>query len=91
MGKKLITAGNFLEHVSDNRIIVTENMLITPSAKDKLRERGIEVVYGQECCSRPEETDVSFERKVVKMLIKDFGITDTSVIQKVIEKLKGMS
>lgn len=87
MSKKLITVGNVSDYISDNRIIVTENMIITPGAKDKLREYGVETVYEKKCCNLSGK-DNELEKKAVEILVKDFNITDPSLIQKIITKIK---
>ena len=56
-------------------------MIITPGARDKIREAGAEIVYENQ----------SLELKIKEILEKDFNITDDSMVQKVINKIKSMS
>lgn len=87
MSKKLITVRNIQDYISENRIIVTEGMIITPGAKDRLKELGAEIIYGKKCCDL-SDNDKEFEKKVIGILVKEFNITDPSIIQKILTKLK---
>lgn len=81
MKKKLVTIGNFSEYILDKKFIASSNMIITPGARDKIREAGAEIVY--------ENQDL--ELRIKQILEKDFNITDNSMVQKVIDKIKLMS
>lgn len=81
MKKKLVTIGNFSEFISGNKFIASKDMIITPGAKDKIREAGAEVVYENQ----------GLELKIKEILIKEFNITDDSMIEKVLDKIKSMS
>lgn len=87
MSKKLITVRNIQDYIFENRITVTEDMIITPGAKDRLKELGVEIVYGKKFCDL-KDNDKEFEKKVIGILVKEFSITDSSIIQKIIAKLK---
>ena len=81
MKKKLVTIGNFSEYISGKKFIAASDMIITPGARDKIREAGAEIVYENQ----------SLELKIKEILEKDFNITDNSMVQKVINKIKSMS
>ena len=95
MGKKLITVGNVSEYICDNKIVVTADMILTPGAQDKLREERIETVYEKCCCESKEcktdEKNQDIEKKVVEILVKDFGITDPATVHKILSRLKELS
>ena len=81
MKKKLVTIGNFSEYISGNKFVATGDMIITPGARDKIREAWAEIVYENQ----------NLELKIKEILEKDFNITDNSMVQKVINKIKSMS
>ena len=81
MKKKLVTIGNFSEFICGKKFIASSDMIITPGAKDKIREAGAEIVYENQ----------SLELQIKEILEKDFNITDDSMVQKVINKIKSMS
>ena len=41
MRKRLITVKNLFEYVQDKELVVQADMIITPGAKDVIREQGI--------------------------------------------------
>ena len=95
MGKKLITVGNYQEHICEDKFFVTNDMILTPGAKDKLRAQGIELVYGNH--KNDSDKDISnnesckcqtLEEKIVEVFVKDFNITDSEVIKKIVSKVK---
>ena len=45
MKKKLVTIGNFSEYISGKKFVASHDMIITPGARDKIREAGAEIVY----------------------------------------------
>ena len=81
MKKKLVTIGNFSEFICGKKFIASSDMIITPGAKDKIREAGAEIVF----------EDQGLELKIKEILVKDFNITDNSMVERVIEKIKSMS
>lgn len=50
MAKELITAANLDAYIRKDlgKLFITPNRLITAGAKDELRQRGIQLVYGEE-------------------------------------------
>ena len=94
MGKKLITVGNLSEYVQNNKLIIGTDIIITPGAKDKIREEGIEVTYEKSCCSTRSETKKDcqdIDKKVVEILVKNYNITDPVTVQKILSRLKELS
>lgn len=47
MGKKLITVGNYRECISDDKLCMKNDYIITAGAKDALRREGIQLIYGE--------------------------------------------
>ena len=80
MKKKLVTIGNFSEYICGTKFVASNDMMITPGAKDKIREAGVEIVY--------ENQDL--ELKIKEILEKEFNISDNSMVQKIIDKIKLM-
>ena len=50
MGKRLITVKNLFEYIQDKELVVQADMIITPGAKDMIREQGVEVRYEKSFC-----------------------------------------
>lgn len=70
MRKRLITVKNLFEYVQDKELVVQANMIITPGAKDMIREQGVEVRYEKSCCES--------ENKVKNVTKKDCGDLEKS-------------
>jgi len=98
MGKRLITVKNLFEYLQDKELVVQADMIITPGAKDMIREQGIEVRYEKTCGIsnsasgneiRKNTRDCEdFEKKVIEILVKNYKITDSDTIRKILSKLK---
>lgn len=98
MGKRLITVKNLFEYIQDKELVVQADMIITPGAKDMIREQGIEVRYEKTCGMsnsasgneiRKNTRDCEdFEKKVIEILVKNYKITDSDTIRKILSKLK---
>jgi len=98
MGKRLITVKNLFEYIQDKELVVQADMIITPGAKDMIREQGIEVRYEKTCGIsnsasgneiRKNTRDCEdFEKKVIEILVKNYKITDSDTIRKILSKLK---
>lgn len=98
MGKRLITVKNLFEYIQDKELVVQADMIITPGAKDVIREQGIEVRYEKTCGIsnsasgneiRKNTRDCEdFEKKVIEILVKNYKITDSDTIRKILSKLK---
>ena len=70
-------------------------MIITPGAKDIIRDKGIGVKYEKCCCESESKMKneikkdcEDLERKVIEILVKDYKITDFETVQKILSKLK---
>lgn len=98
MGKRLITVKNLFEYIQDKELVVQADMIITPGAKDMIREQGIEVRYEKTCgiSNSASENEIrkntrdceDFEKKVIEILVKNYKITDSDTIRKILSKLK---
>ena len=95
MGKRFITVKNLFEYIQDKELVVQADMIITPGAKDIIREKGIGVKYEKCCCESESKIKNEIkkdcgdlERKVIEILVKDYKITDFETVQKILSKLK---
>ena len=98
MGKRLITVKNLFEYIQDKELVVQADMIITPGAKDMIREQGIEVRYEKTCDVsnyasgneiRKNTRDCEdLEKKVIEILVKNYKITDSDTIRKILSKIK---
>ena len=87
MKKRLITVKNLSEFVQNKELVVQADMIITPGAKDIIREQGVEVRYEKSFC----ESNCKSENKVKNEIKKDCGDLERKVIeivQKILSKLK---
>ena len=98
MKKRLITVKNLSEFVQNKELVVQADMIITPGAKDMIREQGIEVRYektcgvsnsasGNEIRKNTRDCD-DLEKKVIEILVKNYKITDSDTIRKILSKIK---
>ena len=95
MRKRLITVKNLFEYVQENELVIQADMIITPGAKDIIRDKGIGVKYEKCCCESESKMKNEIkkdcgdlERKVIEILVKDYKITDFETVQKILSKLK---
>ena len=95
MRKRLITVKNLFEYVQDKELVVQADMIITPGAKDMIREQGVEVKYEKCCCESESKMKneikkdcQNLEQKVIDIIKKEFKITDSETVQKILSKLK---
>ena len=95
MKKRLITVKNLSEFVQNKELVVQADMIITPGAKDMIREQGVEVRYEKSFCESENKVKNEIkkdcgdlERKVIEILVKDYKITDFETVQKILSKLK---
>ena len=95
MKKRLITVKNLSEFVQNKELVVQADMIITPGAKDIIREQGVEVRYEKSFCESENKVKNEIkkdcgdlERKVIEILVKDYKITDFETVQKILSKLK---
>ena len=95
MRKRLITVKNLFEYVQENELVIQADMIITPGAKDIIRDKGIGVKYEKCCCESESKMKNEIkkdcgdlERKVIEILVKDYKITDSETVQKILSKLK---
>ena len=57
MKKRLITVKNLSEFVQNKELVVQADMIITPGAKDIIREQGVEVRYEKSFCESNCESE----------------------------------
>ena len=99
MKKRLMTVKNLSEFVQNKELVVQADMIITPGAKDIIREQGVKVRYEKSFCESNCESEnkvkneikkdcEDLERKVIEILVKDYKITDFETVQKILSKLK---
>lgn len=103
ISKKLITKSNCEGYISaiDGKIYISKDMVLTPGAKDVMRNKGIVICYGEarkekiKCDDiksvQLENKKVDDEKKItediVRLLRFEYKITDVNVIQKVVQKV----
>jgi len=91
MGKRLITVKNLFEYIQDKELVVQADMIITPGAKDMIREQGIcgvsNSASGNEIRKNTRDCD-DLEKKVIEILVKNYKITDSDTIRKILSKIK---
>lgn len=99
MGKKLIRSSNIREIYTrgDECVYVTNDLILSPSAKDFIRENNLKIIYGAktevENCEVQEKNMFCVEEikatkhMIVSILEDDFGITDSKTIKLVLEKI----
>lgn len=97
MKKTLVTRKNLDDFLHDNCIYVSGEMILTPGAKDAIREKNYELVYGIASCKcevppvASVNTEVSLEDKIKEILVKEYKIENgekleqiTSIVTKII-------
>ena len=105
IAKKLITKNNFQEFISelDDKIYITKDMMLTPGAKDILRNKGIIICFGErsdnkksDIKSKEDCDEISISNNVhnsdiinviTKILTNEYGITDTSILKSTIDNV----
>ncbi len=87
MAKKLIHKNNIHEiyKEGEGEIFLSKEMILTPSAKDFIREKGITPTY-KEISKAKEET---LEEKIERILKDDFHMEDKKLIPKILDKIMG--
>lgn len=80
MKKKLITLNNIEEFIENKKFTVSKEMILQPSVKDYLKNRGISIIY----------SDENILKKAEEILKNEFKIKNNEVIINVIERLKGV-
>ncbi len=106
MAKQLVERGNIAQFINpgETTFYVDQNLLLTPGAKDYLREKGIELVYGERPAGGSQVAAAPVEKPAVatpepdlrvrigEMLRRDFAIRDRrhidDVTRKVMDRLR---
>lgn len=87
MGKILLTKNNIEAYISkgQSKIYVDKNMILTSSAQDIIRNRGISIIYDTSREEASEDTTYSetgtIIKQVIKMLRDQHGITEEAHIK----------
>lgn len=103
MAKELITVANLDAYIRKDlgKLFITRNRLITAGAKDELRQRGVQLVYGEEpspvqpaapcgaACGAPAGVDTlkRLAAIVVAILREQYGIRDEKEIETIAVKI----
>lgn len=88
IGKKLVTVKNICEFYTEGscEFLLKKDMMLTPSAKDYLRNKNITIFF-------EGDARVPVETQIRNLLKRDFGINDAALVERVVEvvlkKLKG--
>ncbi len=80
MSKRLVTRNNITGFLTGDTLLLERDMLMTPGAVDYARIHGIHVVHGAQAQTQAETPDM-LRQRIVDMLGKEFGITDTRTVQ----------
>jgi ethanolamine utilization cobalamin adenosyltransferase len=96
MAKQLVERGNVEQFIchEEKKLYVGQTIILTPGAKDYLREKSIAVVYGEQPATKttppqsPETvTGVDLNSRIEQLLKSDFAITDSDLITEVTRKV----
>lgn len=87
MGKKLVNEKGVEAHIVGGSFYMDGSVILTPGAKDVLRNKGVTIVYG----AKPEmgEED-QLEATVAALLKKEYGITDDAKVKAVSSQVVDM-
>lgn len=93
--KILYNTQNIHELIRDNSGVLEldSNVILTPSAMDLIKTKGITIVYKKESiCNNNICSNDDIIKSITKILIDKYNITDEKIIKKVIvEVLKGIN
>lgn len=85
MKKRLITKESLEKEICGREFFMGEDMILLPSAKDFLREKGIKILYTR----KDSGEEKLLEEKVKKILEESFGINNSEILKKILEKIDG--
>lgn len=86
MKKTLITKNNVRDYISDGKLIVTDDLIISPGVFDILRNQDIKVVYADSICEEDmeqEEKSNDIECLIEDILKEEYKMLDSRVINNV--------
>ncbi|SCY24089.1 hypothetical protein [Desulfoluna spongiiphila] len=87
MAKKLVSEKGVDEIIVGGSVYMDGSIILTPGAKDVLRNKGVTIVYGP----RPETSEEDrLEAMVADLLKKEYGITDDAQVKAVSSKVVEM-
>lgn len=97
MAKKFITLKDAEQSICNGKLYVDERAILASSVQDYVRENNIEVVYGEVCSKKIENSsnyNVSNEEgdelslMIEKILKNDFNVHDENKIKQVVKIMK---
>lgn len=86
MKKILITKNNVEDYIENKRLIVTDNLIVSPGVFDLLRNKDIEVIYGDSIGEEDKEKEdktkdtEKIEKMIKEILEKEYNLVDSTVI-----------
>lgn len=86
MKKILITKNNVEDYIENKRLIVTDNLIVSPGVFDLLRNKDIEVIYGDSIGEEDKEKEDNtkdtekIEKMIKEILEKEYNLVDSTVI-----------
>lgn len=85
MARKLISLRNVDENIVDDKFYVSKDMILTSGVKDYLKEKHIDLVYGE--IEKKEESEQKNLRPMIEKILKeDFNIVDNNMVEIILKK-----
>lgn len=92
MAKKFITLKDAENCIHNGKIYLEEKAILASNLKDYIREKELEIVYGEKPLSSSQEVNQncsaieveSLEKIIEKLLRRDFNVQDTNKINQII-------
>ncbi len=89
MKKILIKPSDVAKTVCNGEFVCSNNMILLPSTKDHLKEKGIRVIYNNLREENTSEKIECLDKKIERILRESFGVTEKVKVKKVISLIKG--
>ena len=89
MGKKLVSEKGVEELVVDGNFYM-DGVILTPGAKDVLRNKGVTIVYGPRPETSETESGDALAETIATLLVKEYGITDEAKVKTICSKVLSM-
>lgn len=89
MAKVLLTNKNIENYIAEDKkhIYISKDIIVTPGAKDLIRNRGISMIYGEKPCTEivyDNGFNINTLKENIKTILReDYNITDKLSIDKV--------
>ncbi|WP_129599623.1 hypothetical protein [Anaerophilus nitritogenes] len=81
MGKILVTKNNINQYICENKIYLDKEMILSPGAKDILRDKNIMIVYEQ------KDEILDMKNSICRILLEDYNIEDDKTRDKILQKV----